>query len=152
MTLLNQITEDRLFHRKQSVEHKEHKLIATILTTLLGEVTIVGKNDGNRDTTDDETVKVIQKFIKGVEDNKKYRDLTIAEDLELALYRKYLPEMVDEETMTIFVQGYLDGIEDGYSMKLMGTIIKGLKDTYPGQIDGKSASAVVRHQLKEYGA
>lgn len=152
MTILQQISEDRTFHRKQSKEHPAHKLMATILTTLLGEVSIVGKNDGNRETTDEEAVKIIQKFIKGVDDNKQYRKLSDDELMEISLYKAYLPEMIDDETITLFVKGYLDGIEDGYSMKIMGTIIKELKFNYPGQVDGKAASAVVKTQLQEYGA
>lgn len=112
MNLLNKIAEDRLFHRKQSIEHPEHKLITTILTTLLGEISIVGKNDGNRETTDDEAVKIIQKFIKGVDDNKQYRKLSDDELMELSLYKAYIPEMIAAETMTIFVEGHLIFDED----------------------------------------
>ena len=151
MTLIHKITEDRLFHRKQGVQHPEHKDIATILTTLLGEISIIGKNDGNRDTTDEESVKVIQKFIKGVEDNRIYRPLTDNEILEVTLYKAYLPEMLAADVLTAFVQGYLDEADDQYSMKMMGTIITELKNNFPGQIDGKLASTIVRQQLKEYG-
>ena len=49
MTLFSQIKADQLAARKA-----KDGLKATLLTTLIGELTAIGKNDGNREVTDAE--------------------------------------------------------------------------------------------------
>ena len=63
MTLIERIKEDNLAARKN-----RDQVRATLLTTLFSEAVSVGKNAGNRETTDAETLAVIKKFIKGIDD------------------------------------------------------------------------------------
>ena len=59
MNLVKKITDDLLNVRKE-----KKKKDSAFLSTLLGEVRMVGKNNGNRETTEDEAINTIQKFKK----------------------------------------------------------------------------------------
>jgi uncharacterized protein len=63
MTILENIKVASLAARKA---HETDK--AAALVTLLSEATMIGKNDGNRVTTEAETIAVIKKFIKNIDE------------------------------------------------------------------------------------
>lgn len=131
--LINKIKEDNLVARKA---HDSAK--ASLLTTLLGEAEMIGKNDGNRQTTDAEVQEVIQKFVK----NNK---LTIAalKDIGAEQFHKeneilseYLPKMLSEEELKTVILSY--------GTKNMGEIMKQLKANHAGMYDGQLASKIAK--------
>lgn len=61
--LLNTIKEAQLQARKNQ------DVSAKLLTTLYSEALVPGKNNGNRESTDDEVMTVIKKFIKGIDES-----------------------------------------------------------------------------------
>ena len=63
MTLMDQIKADQVSARKQKMT-----AVASLLTTLIGEAEMVGKNAGNRAPTDAEVQAVIKKFIKNLDE------------------------------------------------------------------------------------
>ena len=63
---MEKIKQDRIAAMKAKDSQK-----STFLSTLYAEAAMVGKNDGNRDTTDEETVKVIKKYIAGANETIK---------------------------------------------------------------------------------
>lgn len=79
---------------------KEKNPIAASITFAISEIEKVGKNNGNRATTEDEAIKTIQKLIATIEENLK---LDIDEGRKIALtYEKnilqsVLPKMATEE-------------------------------------------------------
>lgn len=148
MTLLEQIAVDRLHYRKLSKGSAESKANATTLTTLYGEASIIGKNDGERKTTDDEVIKVIHKFVKGVNDNKKYRPLRDTEVRELELYHHYLPSIIEPCVVRDFVIEFLaQYTKEEMSMKLMGIAMGALKEKYPTRIDGRVAGPIIKELI-----
>ena len=58
MTLLAKLKADSLQARKDG-----NKVAANLLVTLVSEATMVGKNAGNRDSTDEEVQRVVKKFL-----------------------------------------------------------------------------------------
>ena len=54
--------------RKMMMKAKLEKdtVKGNLLSTLVAEAVMVGKNDGNRETTDAETIAMIKKFLKNV--------------------------------------------------------------------------------------
>jgi hypothetical protein len=52
---------------KQIAARKSGSADAGLLTTLLGEAAMVGKNAG-RETTDQEVVAVVKKFVKNIDE------------------------------------------------------------------------------------
>lgn len=144
MSIISQIKEDQLTARKD-----RQKLLAQTLTTLIGEIEKIGKDDGNRETTDAESVAVLKKFRKGVEDTLnlmtesselKMGNTTI-QDQELAIVDGYIPLQLTADQLT---QLLLDKqVSDEEALKLP-TAMKFLKENYAGLYDGRMASLVIK--------
>jgi hypothetical protein len=109
---------------------------------LIGEIEIVGKNNGNRKTTDAEAVKVIQKFKKGAEEVQKAKpsDEVLK---EIEIYDTYLPKLMTEQELTELISDMIKSLPNPNIGMLMGQLKKSGKD-----YDGKMASAIIRDLLK----
>ena len=135
--LLEKIRADQLQARKES-----NKTKATILTTLIGEAAMIGKNDGNRNTTDDETAKVIVKFVKGIVETQnltrgvnmdKFNEL----EVEKQILETYLPkQLTADELKSIILTNFTE-------IPNVGAVMAYLKANYSGLYDGKVASGLV---------
>jgi len=149
MTIVNQLKQDQLQARKDRDAE-----LASFLTTVYSEVVTVGKDDGNRETTDQETIAVLKKYIKRADEM-----ITILEDrglmvgaeitaanFEIRVINKYLPKQLDETELTAVIAEIIE--KDGFSsMKDMGSTMKILKENHEGTYDGKLASTIVKQQL-----
>ena len=108
------------------------------MTTLLGEATAIGKNAGNRETTDDEVVSVIKKFIKNI--NETVTALVSRNEdastyiAEREILERYLPKQLNEAEL----------FKLAASQESMPAFMKFLKENYAGQYDGKLASTVAK--------
>lgn len=144
MTLFTQIKADQLAARKA-----KDGLKATLLTTLIGELTAIGKNDGDREVTDADVVKLVKKFLDGVlETIRLMKDATNDDgsaDRYVNLLKEqsyltvYLPKQMDETTLTEVLCELVT--ESGPNLgKLMGL----LKARYAGEYDGAMASKIAK--------
>jgi uncharacterized protein YqeY len=143
--LIETIKNDQLSARKMRDTQK-----AVLLTTLYSEAAIIGKNDGNRDSTDEEVQKVVKKFINNARDVMNNLDDSDnrydAAKYEVEVLEQYLPQQISDEELR---EAIVDLIETNnvQSMKDMGFIMTELKAYYPGQFDGSTASKIVRELL-----
>ncbi len=138
--ILKQIKQDQLQARKNSDKFK-----AGVLTCLIGEIEIIGKNDGNRDTTDSETLKVVTKFKKGVNDTISLVNDKISTDelmLEVSYYDEYLPTQMTEDELREYI---IETIALGATN--IGEVMKNMKMEINGQYDGKMASVLIKELL-----
>jgi uncharacterized protein len=142
MTLFAQIKSDQLSARKV-----KETLKATLLTTLIGELTAIGKNDGNREVTDADVVKLVKKFLDGVNESIKFMEsagnetaLTMLRE-EAAILTAYMPQQMDEYVLTIAVRAILNELGAGANM---GQVMSVLKTRHAGTYDGNMASRVVK--------
>jgi uncharacterized protein YqeY len=144
MTLFTQIKADQLAARKA-----KDGLKATLLTTLIGELTAIGKNDGNREVTDADVVKLVKKFLDGVNETiALMKDVSNADgsaDRYVNLLKEqgyltvYMPQQMDEAKLTEVLTELVT--ECGPNLgKLMGL----LKARYAGQYDGGMASTIAK--------
>lgn len=145
--LMQQLKADQLQARKN-----RSTLEATLLTTLIGEAANIGKNDGNRETTDQEVVQVVKKFIKGMDETLtvlyQRKDYDVAESVELEkkILSNYLPKQLTGEQ----IMSYLTQAEVHDSLaKNKGAMMKYLKDHFTGQYDGKLAAQIIDEMLKQ---
>jgi uncharacterized protein len=138
MSLMEQIRNDQLEFRKQ------RKSIETaVLTTLLGEASAIGKNNGNRETTDTEVVALVKKFIEN--NNQTIKVLNGVQEKTENLIKEnsalqvYLPKQMSEQE-----------IRDTLATcsKELGKIMGHFKKEFPGMYDG----ALVSRLAKEYVA
>ena len=129
MSLINQIREDlnnsRLTKDKQSI---------MLLSTLLGEAEMIGKNK-NRLTTDDECVQIVKKFIKGLDDTLQYSPANSEElEQEKKILCKYLPKQLSKEEICDII--------NKCSFDNLGSLMKYMKEHFSGQYDGKTVSTL----------
>jgi uncharacterized protein len=150
MTLLMTLKADQLAARKS-----RDQLKASLLTTLIGEAEMLGKNDGNREVTDSEVTALIKKFIKNVDITldaiglKMYdADGRIADaQEERRILDSYLPKQLTQEQLTHII-GSMKVEFNVLDVKGKGAIMKTLKERFDGQYDGKMAAQVVDSALK----
>ncbi len=133
MSLLNQIKEQQLNARKNG-----QKEAAMLLTTLLAEATSVGKNAGNRETSDAETVAVIKKFIKNIDEtisalSQRNQDFSKFAQ-EKQILEAFLPKQLSEDELQAIAK----------TQNSMPEFMKHLKENFNGQYDGKLASTVAK--------
>ncbi len=131
-TLINKIKADQVEARKGRVATAK----IALLTTLLGETTIIGKNAG-RETTDAEVVAVIQKFIKNIDEclAVEKEPLKIAAyTCEKAILDGYRPVQITKEQMIALIAILRTEKNDKLSLK---DIMQGFKTQFAGMYDGK---------------
>jgi uncharacterized protein YqeY len=142
MSLLDKIREDQLLARKTGAGAK-----ALLLTTLIGEAAMIGKNNGNRPTTDEETIKVINKFIKNnaeflskITDEKK----KLALNLEQEILNGYLPKQLTTEEM----REHITSLKLTQPNLNLGSIMSFFKKNFAGLYDGRVLSTLAGEMLK----
>lgn len=145
-TLLNRIREDSLAARKAREGDK-----ASFLITLLAEASRPGKDDGNRESTDAEVVKVIKKFIDNTEITLKALGATVSDartraELELAMLRAYQPKQATEAEVRAAVDTIVASLRER-SLKQIGAVMGKLQAQFDGNFDKGLASTLVKAAL-----
>lgn len=145
MSIIEKIKSDILTAKKAKESVK-----ATLLVTLFSEASNVGKNAGNRQTTDEETVAVIKKFKNNATETlthleKSGMDASVVKQ-EIEILDSYLPEQYNESKLTEIINGYISAHAEK-TPKLMGAIMASLKKDHAGKYDAGLASKIVKSAL-----
>lgn len=138
--MINKIRKDSLQARKN-----KDKEVAKILTTLLSEIDMRGKNEGNRETTEKEAQEIISKFVKNINEVLKNENDTEKQDIikkEKLLYESYLPQQLSSSELVNIVKNCINN--DGLDM---GGIMKFLKKNYMGEYNGREAAAIIKELI-----
>ncbi len=138
MSLIERIRTDQIGARKAKDKFK-----ASILTTLLSEAMRPGLDDGKRESTDAEVIKVVNKFIKNMNETLKVK---YSDDVhtELCIVSEYLPTQLTEGELIDIAEGFF-AVNDSASM---GQAMAWFKSRHEGQYDGKTLSNIIRSMLK----
>lgn len=138
MTVIKKLKAESLRLRK------ERNPVASSITFALSEIEKVGKNNGNRATTDDEAIKVIQKLIATIDENMKYvtdeTDKT-AFNFEKQVLQSVLPQMASDEDVTNFLRELFTG-KRGDEIPKKGDIMKALRNHFGALVDMKRAGQI----------
>lgn len=144
MSLIAQLKKDSLLARKAA-----DGVRATLLSTLIAEAEMVGKNAGNRESSDDEVQQTIRKFLKNNQEAVtviKDTDRLALLEREAAILTAYLPPMASEAEVKAFIADTVAGLADR-SPKQMGVVMGALKAKYGSSFDAKQANAWVKDAL-----
>lgn len=131
---------------------EKNTVVASLLTTLISEVEMKGKNDGNRLPTPGEIAATVKKFVANTIETLQVLPETdpryAAAIIEKTTLEGLLPKQMDDAVMRMCVQQLID-LEpvDSRGPKMMGTIMGKMKALYDGQYDGKALSGVVKELL-----
>lgn len=137
MNLIDKIKSDQLQARKS-----QHAITSALLTTLIGESEMVGKN-ANRQVTDDEVVSVIKKFIKNIDITLSVVKDDFSKDkceLEKQILTNYLPKQLTKKELVSIISD----LKNKHSGNV-GLVMKELKSSYNGLYDGKLASDICKN-------
>ncbi len=138
MSILEKIKADRLAARKA----KETDNVA-YLNFLIGEIEKIGKNAGNRETTNDEAITVLKKTLNNVDSTILANAKDVPFDLihEKHYLESLLPAMVGEDVVKARINSL---IKSGGNK---GSIMKDLRAEYGATIDMKTAGAFADEAL-----
>ena len=144
MSLLAQLKKDSMLARKAA-----DGMRATLLSTLIGEAEMVGKNAGNRESTDDEVQQTIRKFLKNnqealgvIKDEERRATL----EQESAILSAYLPPLASDAEVKAFIATTVATLAER-GPKQMGVVMAALKAKYGSDFDAKQASAWIKDAL-----
>jgi uncharacterized protein YqeY len=132
MTVIEKLKAESLRLRK------ERNPVAASITFALSEIEKIGKNNGNRATTDDEAIKVVQKLIATIDENLKVATddgRKIAFNFEKRILQSVLPQMASEAD----VREFLATLEAPANK---GVVMRALKEQYGALVDMKQAGAI----------
>jgi uncharacterized protein YqeY len=143
---LNMLIDEVKAQSVQARKDRNHQL-AQLLITFYSEAAMIGKNDGERPTTDEEVQKVAKKFIGGAKDvieNLPAGDERVeAAQFEIDVLEGFLPQQLSEEELGISIGMIIEG-HGLTSVRDMGTIMKELNKVHAGRFDGSRASAIAK--------
>lgn len=121
---------------------KTRNPVAPSILFALSEIEKFGKNNGNRNTTEDEAIKVIQKLIATIDENLKLAlddGRKIALNFEKNILSGVLPSMASDED----VRQLLKDVIGDEKPKNKGVAMKVVRDEYGAKVDMKRAGEIV---------
>lgn len=145
MSLLAQLKNDSLLARKAA-----DRVRGTLLSTLIGEAEMVGKNAANRESTDEEVQQTIRKFLKnnqealGVIKDEERRAVL---EQESAILTAYLPPLASDAEVQTFIAATVATLAER-GPKQMGVVMGALKARYGSDFDAKQASVWIKDALR----
>lgn len=130
--MIEKIKQDQMAARKRYIKTKENtdELESKLLTTLLGEATMPGKEQ--------DILKVIRKFVKNANEvlnlGDKYQKARAT--LEIGLLSKYLPKQLTEDELTNAILEI--------DSKNIGFVMKELNKKFKGKFDSRLAIDIIK--------
>ena len=127
---------------------KARSPIAASIVFALSEIEKFGKNNGNRATTEDEAIKIVQKLIATIDENLKSIHGTgdIGRKtyfmLEKQILSSVLPQMASDQDITTFLSVFMTGHSKMSSVPKKGEIMKALRDHFGALVDMKRAGQI----------
>lgn len=120
---------------------KSRDPLASSIQFAISEIEAVGKNNGNRFTTNDEAVRVIQKIIVNVNSNIEQCENAERKNIlhrEKEILESVLPQMVSDEEIIEFLQKI--------DLHNKGTVMKFLREKFGSRVNMKRAGEILRDQ------
>lgn len=143
--LLNKLKDDQIAARKERNEIKSN-----LLTTLVSEAAMVGKNaTPPRDTTDEEVIRTVKKFLDNAKESfdiamKSSREEAASKaQAEISILETYMPQQMSADE----IEKAIRECRETNPVANMGQIMAYLKTKYAGQYDGKLASDIAKKVL-----
>jgi len=125
---------------------KTRNPVAPSIMFALSEIEKVGKNNGNRATTEDEAIKVIQKLIATIDENLKVTTddgRKIAFNFEKQILMGVLPQMASDEEIMDTIRPIMTG-KTKETMPKKGEIMKVVRDKFGAKVDMKRVGQILQ--------
>lgn len=151
MSLIKTIRADMMQAKKKGEKHRSQ-----CLSFLLGEAEKIGKNDGNRESTDVEVVQTIKKILKTSEETIELlkKDGNVPEVLksmvnEMGFFQEYLPSQLteDEIQQELVIYGLQHMQFPDTNPWDVGGIMLYFKRNFSGRYDGQMVSRLAKEAV-----
>lgn len=125
----------------------------SLLITLLSEVQSIGKNQGNRPTTDEEALKKTRSFLSTAQDNLRLYEQSnktqAAEDtrIEIAILESLLPAALSDHDLLAVIESTVQDQSLSRTAASIKPILNRLKEVFSDRLDSKQASSLIRTYL-----
>jgi len=140
MSLIQEIKNQNLAARRAKLP-----AVSNLLTTLIGEAEMVGKNAG-REVTDAEVLAVIRKFVKNINETISILGdndpRTLAAMGEKMTLETFLPKQLTTDELEQIINSIK--VELSAGPKDLGKVLALIKSRFDGQYDGKTASMIAK--------
>ena len=125
--------------------------VVSFLSTMYSDVIAFGKNNGNRETTDAECIKIPKNFQSKTEEvidllNKKDPSKVLEYKNKIELIQKYIPQQLSEDELNSIIDKYVSELPT-VDKKSIGILMNRLKNEHAGTYDGKLASKIIKEKL-----
>ena len=126
---------------------KARNPISASIVFALSEIEKVGKNSGNRATTEDEAIKVVQKLIATIDQN-----ITLAKDdgrkvafgYEKQILSAFLPEMASDKDILEMLNLKLNSMQATHEKINKGDVLKAVRAQFGSKVDMKRATQILQ--------
>lgn len=120
--------------------------MASALVTLKAECARIGKDAGGRDPTDDECVKVIRKFLAGVNESLPKAEGARLDllRLEQEMYQDFLPQPLEGAALAEAVKQAAADAGVTIEARSTGAIKALLNERFPGRVDGRALADTIK--------
>jgi uncharacterized protein YqeY len=114
-----------------TLELRKAKLpLGPVMQFHVSEIVNIGKNRGNRETTEDETIQYLKKAAQKIEESGN------ANLDEITILRSFLPVMASEKE----VRDFIATLENKTNK---GAVMKAIRDHFGSRVDMKMASSLI---------
>ena len=124
-----------------------------LITAALKDRDIASRTNGTSNPITDATIlELLAKMVRQREEaSEQFRagdrpELAQKEESEIDVIRRFMPRKMSAEEMEAVVERVIEESE-ATGLKDMGRVMAALKQGYPGQVDGATASALVKRRL-----
>lgn len=153
MTLLNDIKAASLAARKSAIgkpEGSEESVRSKSMTLLVSNLQTVMKETQSETLDNAAVVAVVKKSIKTVDDalsKGASGDYAARLEIERQALLTFVPKQLTEDEIRKEINGFAEN-HGAIQVKDTGNIVRFLNEKFPGQIDGKIASTLVKEMAK----
>lgn len=117
-----------------TLEHRKTKTgLGPSLQFHTSEIVNVGKNQGNRDTTEDEAIQYVKKAVQKLKENPHHNTL------EASVLESLLPQMATDEEILSFLRELFTGKRES-DIPNKGLVMKEAKQKFGLNVDMKRVS------------
>lgn len=145
-TIKEKIQSDFIFAMKAKNEAEK-----SALSSIKAKITEGEKANGNKELSNDDVVKIINKGIKQREESAKIYseagrgELAAKELLELNVLMNYMPAQMTETEIEVAIREIITSIDHGGNMnKLVGQTMGAFNKNYQGRADNKLVSEIIK--------
>lgn len=139
------------FSKEKIKLRKSNPVKSAVLASLIGGLQSIEKTE-NRESFMDDVIRLAKSSVKKlssvVEDIPHSSDLYKRYTAEIKIYKSFLPEMVDEKELEIFIMEVATNLPENLKgNKGFGLIVKEIKEKYGEAVDMKQASNIIKGVL-----